>query len=194
MAEHLVELPGGGSLKLNDADEVKLWKNTARKYLSDYGITRQNDLVLLGALLSQILVMYRAQKDISHEKKAASTAQVQIAKAATEIRELEKALGIDKKTRELGGKHTVMDYITNLKRAAHEKGVHISKRVKAYEEFAMDLRWRIRLLHNGDEEDRAYHNLSEDKILKWAEQQLAELEELDKQYANEKGRLYVGKM
>lgn len=191
--ENIVELPGGGTLSLRDADEVKLWKTTARKYIGDYGITRQNDLVLLGALLSQNLVMYRAQKDISNEKKA-SEAQTLISKAASEIRELEKALGIDKKTREMGGKHTVADYITSLKRAAHEKGIHISNRVKAYEDFVKELSWRIRLLENGDEEDRAYHNLSEEKVLQWAQQRLAELEDIDKQYANEKGRVYVGRL
>jgi hypothetical protein len=193
MSQFDVELPGGGSLELKDADEVNLWNTTGDRYVRDYAITKQNDLVLLGAILSQNLAMYRAQRDLIDPKKA-GPAQGIIIKAATEIRELEKALGIDKKTREQGGQHTVANYLTLLKKAAHEKGVHIAERVEAYEDFAMELRWRIRLLRNGDEEDRRYHGVSEREICEWAEQKLGELEEVDKRWAHQKGRVFVGRI
>jgi hypothetical protein len=188
-----VELPGGGTLELKDADEVQLWNTTGDKYVRDYAITKQNDLVLLGAILSQNLAMYRAQRDLIDPKKA-GPAQNIIIKAASEIRELEKALGIDKKTREQGGQHTVANYLTLLKKAAHEKGIHIAERTEAFEDFAMELRWRIRLLRNGDEEDRRYHGVSEREICDWAEQKLAELEEVDKKWAHQKGRVFVGRI
>jgi hypothetical protein len=188
-----VELPGGGTLELKDADEVQLWNTTGDKYVRDYAITKQNDLVLLGAILSQNLAMYRAQRDLIDPKKA-GPAQNIIIKAASEIRELEKALGIDKKTREQGGQHTVANYLTLLKKAAHEKGIHIAERTEAFEDFAMELRWRIRLLRNGDEEDRRFHGVSEREICDWAEQKLAELEEVDKKWAHQKGRVFVGRI
>lgn len=188
-----VELPAGGSLDLNNADEVALWVESSKRFIEDYSISKANDLVLLGALLTQGIHMYRAQRDMSDAKKA-SSAQNVIIKAAGEIRELEKALGIDKKTREQGGQHTVGNYVTTLKLAAHEKGVHISKRVLAYEEFAMGLRWRVRLLRNGDPEDRQYHAITEKTIISWAETELAGLEEIDKKYSREKGKVFVGRV
>jgi hypothetical protein len=188
-----VDLPGGGQLDLLGADEVDVWNHTSERYIQDYGLVKQNDLVLLGAILAQAVAMYRAQKDLTDPKKA-SSAQGILIKAATEIRELEKALGIDKKTREAGGQHTVIDYITRLKRAAHAKGVRIAERVKAYEAFNMELRWKLRLLQNGDDEDRKYHNVSEKSICEWAARELAKLEEADKKWAKEKGKVFVGRL
>jgi hypothetical protein len=193
MGEFTVELPGGGNLELNDVDEVDLWNTSAEKYIQDYALVKQNDLVLLGAILAQNLAMYRAQRDLRNAKEAGK-AQTMITKAATEIRELEKALGIDKKTREAGGQHTVGNYIATLKQAAHVKGIHIAERTKAYESFAMELRWRLRLLRNGDAEDRKYHDISPEAVCSWAEQQLANLEEGDKRWAQEKGRIFVGRV
>lgn len=193
MGQFTVLLPGGGSLELKDAGEVDLWQNSAERYVRDYSLVKQNDLVLLGAILAQNLAMFRAQRELSDATKAKG-AQVTITKAATEIRELEKALGIDKKTREAGGLHTVGNYVATLKKAAHEKGIHISKRVKAYEAFSMELRWRLRVLRNGDAEDRKHHDISAEAICAWAEEQLALLEEEDKKWAKEKARLFVGRV
>lgn len=193
MSVFRVDLPAGGSLELNSADEVTLWNTSALRFIEDYGISKANDLVLLGAVLTQQVHMFRAQRDMNDPKKA-SSAQNQIIKAATEIRDLEKALGIDKKTREAGGQHTVGDYIKTAKAAAHERGIHISKRTKAYEAFAMDLRWRVRLLDNGDSEDRQYHGISESAIIDFVRAELAKLEDVDKQFAREKGKVFVGRL
>lgn len=192
-AAFTVSLPAGGTLSLQDADEATFWKETSKRYIDDYGITKSNDLVLLGAILSQAVVMYRSQRDMADPKKSAAASKA-IASSAAEIRELEKALGLDKRTREAGGQHTVADYVTRLKRAAHMKGVRISERVKAYEAFNMELRWKLRLLANGDDEDRRYHDVSPEKICKWAEGELAKLEEADKEWAREKGSVFVGKL
>lgn len=192
-AEFMVDLPAGGRLELNDADEVELWEESAKRYIEDYGLVKANDLMLLGAILSQAIAMYRAQRELNDPKKA-SSGQNTIIKAAEEIRALEKALGIDKKSREAGGQHTVGSYVQNLKAAAHSKGVHIATRVKKYEAFVMELRWKVRLLRNGDDEDKTYHGLTEESVIAWAEQQMAELEEHDRKFAHEKARVFVGRL
>jgi hypothetical protein len=188
-----VELPAGGLIALNSAEEVNLWNGSAKRYIEDYGIIKQNDLVLVGACLTHQLTMYRAQQELTDPKKA-SSAQNTIIKAATEIRELEKALGIDKKTREAGGQHTISDFLTRLKRAGHVKGVHIAERVKLMEAFTNELRWKVRLLENGDDEDRAYHGLTHENVVKWAAVELAKIEEHDKKFATEKGATFVGRL
>lgn len=189
----VVELPAGGPLTLDSANEVVMWNETRDRYIRDYKLVRTNDLVLLGAILSSVLMMYRAQTDLADPKKAPN-AMERISKAAAEMRVGEKALGVDKATREKGGSHTVADYVTRLKRAGYEKGVHLSKRMLAYEQVMMEARWKIRLLRNGDAEDRAYHNLSEKAILDWLEQELAKLEEADKTWSKERGAIFVGKL
>jgi hypothetical protein len=192
-AKYEVDLPAGGRLELKSAEEVRMWEDSAKRYIQDYGLVKANDLMLLGAILSQGIAMFRAQQELS-DPKSASKAVTLISKASEQIRELEKALGIDKKTREAGGQHNVADYVTNLKRAAHAKGIHIAERVKMIEAFAMGLRWRLRLLENGDDEDRAYHGLTHENVVKWAAVELAKIEEHDKKFAKEKGATFVGRL
>jgi hypothetical protein len=190
-----VDLPAGGRFKLNDADEVQLWEESAKAYISDYGLTKANDLMLLGAILSQGVAMYRAQQDLADPKKASSAVKT-IGQASEQIRELEKALGIDKKSREAGGQHTIADYVARIKLAAHEKGVRISERTLAFEAFVMELRWKLRVLANGDTEDKRYM-LGQDPegaVLAWATQQVEKLEEDEKKWAEQKGRVFVGRV
>lgn len=81
-----------------------------------------------------------------------------------------------------------------MKLAANQYGIHISKRLKEYEKFNMALRTKLRILANADAEDKAYEEISEEKVLEWARQQLAHLEQVDKEFAKEKGALVVGKL
>lgn len=210
-----VELPaGGGKLHLMSAEEVNMWNTAMGDYRKDYGLTKSNDLVLLGALLTQQLALFRAQQRIngmvpvldnnnvptgeykSEPLKASELAAASetVRKAGKEIREIEQALGIDKKTREAGGNQTIPGYVGLLKRTALDYGVHISKRTLAYERFVMALRTKVRILHNADEEDKAYENISPEKILEWARNEMAKLEAVDKKFAKEKGKLVVGKL
>jgi hypothetical protein len=197
-----VQRPGGGTLTLTTQQEVDVWDSLREKYIKEYGLTKANDLALLGAILSQHLVIFRAEQamngmtpELDHGKvptgrykheppsnNELAAAQKAIISSSKEIRELESSLGIDKKTREAGGQHTVADYIATAKKAAHQMGIHIAERTLAFEEFCMELKWKLRLLKNGDEEDRAYHELSPEKLLEWAESELARLEQVDKEF------------
>lgn len=210
-----VQLPAGGELVLHTQDEVDMWEQASEKYTKEYRLTKPNDLVLLGAILTHNLALFRAQQQINgmepefdpqgiptgryvkvQNQKSAdrSAAQKMTIEASKEIRELEKALGIDKKTRESGGAHNIADYITNLKKAGHQLGVHIAKRMKFYEATMMEARWKIRLLRNGDPEDLKEHNLSPESLIDWLEGELKTAEEMDKKFAHEKGKVFLGKL
>lgn len=209
-----VDLPAGGKLHLQSVDEVDLWEESAKRYVQDYQLTQQNDLLLLGAILSQQLAMYRAQQRMNGMKaeldaagnptgrylreevkvSEMSAAQTTITKASEEIRQLEKALGIDKKTREQGGAHTVASYVTTLKGAAREYGIRLSKRMQEYERVMMEARWKLRLLRNGDPEDRSYHKLTPQSFLDWLEEELRKIEDVDKQFAKDKHRVFMGQL
>ena len=211
---YTVEAPGGGTLMLLSAEEVSLYEEMAESYKKDYALTRQSELVLLGALLSQVLELHRAQQQIAgliaerdangvatgeyeyKPLKPSDRADVQkiITAASKEIRELEKQLGIDKKTRDAGNRESVADYMTMLKRAGHRMGVHIFERVKKYEAFNNELKWRLRLLKNGDPEDKKYQGISAEKICDWARGELQEIEAFDKEFAKEQARLFGGKL
>jgi hypothetical protein len=210
----VVHLPSGGELHLHSAEEVDMWEKSEENYRRDYALDKANDLVLLGAILTQQLALFRAQQEVNGMKpefdsqslptgkykrvalkpSEMKAAQDVVMRASKEIRELEQTLGIDKKTRDAGGKQTTADYLAELKRAAGQMGIHISKRVLAYEAFAMELRTKLRILANADEEDKAYEDVSEEKVLEWARNKLAELEQIDKDFAEEKGKVFVGRL
>jgi hypothetical protein len=209
-----VELPAGGTMHLQTPDEVALWEGALERYEEDYNFTKMNDRFTLGSLLQQQIILFRCQTQINGMEPQLDASgvptgsykaveldpnqidryQKQMIAASSEMRALEKQLGIDKATRESGGAHTVDNYLKELKRAAHQRGVHISKRTLEYERVINDARVRLRLLLNGDAEDRRYHNITPKTILMWLKEECDKLEEVDKRFSKEKGKLFIGKL
>lgn len=207
-----VELPGGGKLHLQTIDEVDLFETTRDRYLTDFRISTQSDKLLIGAILSQHLELFRSQQLLTgmqaevdatgvptgryvkvQVKQTDRAAAFKVITAASEeIRNVEKALGIDKKTRDQGGQYDVATYVEGLKTAARSYGAHVSKRYLAYDEFATALRVKLRMLNNLDREDLATENISHETVCDWAWAILQKLEEADKKYAHEKGKAFVG--
>lgn len=186
-----VALPAGGRMNLSTPGEVIMWEETARRYIADYSLKKANDLLQLGGILSQALMMFRAQQDLADPDKA-MVAQATIKMATDEIRKAEKALGVDKATRERGGQHTVGDYVSRVKRAGYEKGIRISDRVLEIERVFMKVSTDIRVLRNGDREDRDYHKISEKSIVDYMETEIAIIHSKDKEWSKEKGAIFVG--
>ena len=210
-----VEIPGGGKLLLHSAEEVENWNTTARAYVEDYGLTKVNDLKIVGMILMQQIEVFRAQQlangmrvkfdEATHvpsgeyERVALSPADRRDAtqtmlKAGAEITRLEEKLGIDKKTRDAGGKGELQDYLVLAKRAAHEYGIHIVDRVKFVEDLIMDLSTKLRILDNTDAEDRAYEGVTSESILNDLRKGIATMHERDKEWAKDKGVLFRGRL
>jgi hypothetical protein len=188
-----VKLPAGGRMGLATDAEVTMWNETMERYIADYQLTKANDLVQLGGILSQALMAFRAQMDLNDPEKQ-MVAQATIKLAMAEIRAAEKALGVDKATREKGGQHTVADYVTKVKRAGHAMGIHISERVTEYERVFNDVSVRIRVLDNGDQEDRDYHRVTDKTIVDFMRQEVAKLHEWEKEWSKQQGAIWVGRL
>jgi hypothetical protein len=214
MADFKVELPAGGPMHLQSADEVDLWAKALARYREDYVIVKLNDLVTLGILLQQQVIVFRCQMAINGmepavDSKGIPTGQYKrveldgadlaayqkaLIEASKEMRAVEKQLGIDKAARESGGAHTLDNYIKFLKKAAHERGIHISKRTLEVERVFNEALWKLRILYGADAEDRAYHNITPRTVLDWLKEEAEKIVELDKTYAKEKGKLYFGQL
>lgn len=210
-----VAIPGGGKLHLHTAEEVELWDTTADAYVQDYGLTKVNDLKIVGMILMQQIEIFRAQQ-LSNGRQAVfdketyepsgeyeriglspadkRDATQMMLKAGAEVTRLEEKLGIDKKTRDAGGKGELQDYLVVVKRAAHEYGLHIVERVKFVEALVMDLSTKLRILDNTDAEDRAYEGVTADSILNDLRKGIATMHENDETWAKEKGVLFRGKL
>jgi hypothetical protein len=209
-----VELPSGGYLHLQSPDEVDLWEKALKRYRDDYVLAKHNDLVNLGALLQQQIILFRCQTAINGmeaeiDKDGLPTGsyrrvdldgtdlaayQKALTAAAVEMARLERSLGIDRSTREQGGAHTVDNYIKTLKRAAHARGIHITDTVLEYQRIWKELSWRIRMLYHADSQDRAYHHVTPKSLLDWLLSEVERMEGKEKEWAKTTGKLYVGKL
>lgn len=209
-----VELPAGGLLHLQTSDEVQFWNESMEKYREDYTFAKQNDLITLGLLLQQQVILFRLQtavngmepeldaggvptgqyRRVEIDAGELSIIQKTIQSTSAEMRALEKSLGIDKATREQGGTHTVDSYVRLLKRAGHARGIHIAERTVEYEKFANELRVRLRLLLHGDAEDRKYHDISPKTVVMFADAELKRLEQVDKEFNKQQGKLFIGQL
>lgn len=209
-----VELPAGGVLHLQTSEEVDLWNTSLARYNEDYVLVKQNDKFALGALLQNQIILFRAQTAINGMKPELDSNDVPTGRyrrveldggellayqrtmleASKEMRALEKQLGIDKATREAGGTHTVDNYLTTLKRAAKVRGIHLSKRLIEYERVTNELKWKLRMLYNADAEDRAYHNITPKAILDWLREEMKHLEQIDIDFANDQGKVFLGQL
>ncbi len=209
-----VALPAGGVLHLQTPDEVDFWNASAEKYAEEYVLSKQNDLIQLGQLLQQQVILFRCQtavngmepdldpggiptgsyRKIELDAGEQAVYQKMMGDASKEMRAIEKSLGIDKATREHGGTHTVDGFVKTLKRAAHLRGVHITQRTLEYEKVINELRVRLRLWYNADDEDKKYHNVSPKTILDWLLAECDRLAEVDRKYNNEQGKLFVGEL
>jgi hypothetical protein len=212
-ADYRVDLPGGGGgITLQSAEEVDRWQVLEAAYREQYDLRKINDLTNLGTLLVQHVNLYRSQQALSgrvpeidsndlptgrYVAKVLKPAEIkswqeQITTVSKEIREIEKTMGIDKKSRDAAGDESLKSWLIAMKGRAHRYGLHVSGRVKAYEEFTMELRWRLRLNEVGDAEDKHYEDVDDAGVVKWAREQLAVLEEADKKFATDEGALVLG--
>jgi hypothetical protein len=209
-----VELPAMGTVHLQSAEEVDLWNRSAQRYREDYMLAKTNDLVLLGILLQQQIEAFRAQRmlngmipeldnagvptgkyiaaDVDSDER--DKAMRRLTQASDQIQKIEKALGIDKVSREAGGQLSVANYLTTLKHAAHLRGIHITEQFRRTEKFRNELSTMLRMLDNLDAEDRAYHGITDQSVLQFCRDEIAALAAVDQEFAHEQGKLYVGKL
>jgi hypothetical protein len=209
-----VELPAGGKLHLSTIDEVEVFEDTREAYLRDFQIKHHSDKLAIGSLLLMHLEVFRNQHRLNGMeaevdvkgvptgryvkapiKPTEKTAILSVLlKMQAEIRDAEKALGVDKKTRDSGGQYDTKAYVDSIREAAGQWGVHLSRRYLAYEAFVRGLRVRIRMLDTLDAEDLQHENISVETIMASVRTSLAKLEEADRKFAHEKGRLIVGQI
>jgi hypothetical protein len=197
---------------LQSQEEVDLWSTLDTSYRHEYDLRKINDLTNLGTLLIQHVNLSRAQMALSgrvpeldpdnlptgrFQSRVLKPAEVksyqeQVTNAGKEIREIEKTMGIDRKSRDQAGDEGVRSWLIGMKARAHRYGLHVSRRVTAYEEFVNELVWRLNLNLNGDAEDKHYESCDDAGIVKWAREETERLAEVDRKFAQDEGALVLG--
>lgn len=204
-------LPGGGVISLMNPQEANFFETLKKRYTKEFALTKPNDLARLSQLLIFELTAHRmTQRLAGHVPQYDSQGQFigyevvdadeialitkNLPSVQSEIRSIEQHLRLDKKSREGHGQQEIKEYMETLKRAAKQYGVHLSDRYKKYDEFRNELAWKLRVLDNADSKDKAYHNISEESIIKYMRDFLAEMDDFDKSFAHDKQSVWVGKI
>lgn len=211
IGQYPVTLPGGGTIILGTPAEEDYLKEQISRLQAEYGFTKPNDLSRLSQLAVSELEAWRLMQRMSGriprydgngrlcgyteiEFSERSEIPDMLTKLQKEIRYLETALKIDRKTREGDGDGDIREYMGGLKAAAIHYGVHLSERYKAYDNFVNEMRWRLRVLENPDKDDRKYHQLEKPgDLVKWAKDELDKLHEVDKEFAANKQSLWMAR-
>jgi hypothetical protein len=199
-ADLRVTTPDGQTITLMHVDEVRYYEQLLRKYTEDYNFTNIADLTTLSSILYYETLMFRYQKwglsGKMYDGKPANPKGVgdDSKTASTELRQLRKALGIDRVTREAGQGETIAEYIHNLGIRAKRFGVMRNKQA----EKAITL-WRALMAETGchlrsDEEERVEFKRHAEDVVQWIVDHMDEFNEIDEAFRRDDQCMWVRDM
>lgn len=193
--------PSGSHYEVLHEKERVYWENVVKKYLSDYKFTNISDLQDLDRVVASELLIYRYNLWVNNEQDYwGQTVDIKelnstIKDRSAELRQIKKALGIDKSSREKDSAESVAKYIENLRRRAHEFGVMRNEQsVKAITLF-MELSSLITLHDNCTEEERKQNHIEIYDIMDWIRTKaIPEFEAIDEEFRKTKQKYWVSEM
>lgn len=195
-----VEGPSGAMYDVIHESEKEYWESTTEKYLRDYKFTNASDLQDLDRVVSTEMLLYRYQQWVQLEKDyfGESIDVVETNKAykekSGELRQLKKALGIEKIAREKDQGDSVAAYIENLRRRAHAFGV--MRNEQAIQAITL---WQelIALMTFHDKctvEERKEQHIEIEDLIEWIRQVIPEFQEIDRKFRETDQKLWIAEM
>lgn len=164
---------GGAPIEVMNQMEEDWFNERQAEYLEQYLFENVADLTDLDRLMVQELLSMRygfwltrgldyddaefVEKSVSERKN----------KLDTEIRQLKKHMGMDRKGRVESESESVAEYLKNLLRRANEFGVHRDNQVAKAIDLFMELKKLVGLHDRTDEEEQRHLGVDEDSILEW---------------------------
>jgi hypothetical protein len=169
-----VTLPSGATFSVLTSDEVEYVKDRVTRYLADNHFVNVSDLQDVDRMVVMELLVHRWSlwlsrgKDYFDDEVDEKSFRRSLGEYSTEVRQLKKALGIDKVTRDKQkGDDSVPTYLTELNIRALEFGyMRNAQQAKSIELF-MQLRSLVTLHDNSDDQERMEMHCSEEDIFEW---------------------------
>jgi hypothetical protein len=195
-----VKMPSGSSFFCH-ATEVQYFNDRCRKYQSDNHFTNISDLQDLDRLIISELLVWRWGVWVSQGKDYYGDSIDEVALArqikdhSAEIRQLKRALGIDKETRDRQrGEDSVEAYIRALGARAREFGYMRDEQSGKSIELFQQLTALIDLHLNCDAQERREQGCTVEDIMKWIiEKAIPEFQQIDEHFRQTQQRMWVQK-
>lgn len=172
-----VQLPSGAQFYVLTQDEVDYVQDRVKRYTSDNHFTNVSDLQDVDRLVTMELLSHRwtlwvsRRKDYFDDDIDEKAFRASINDYSSEVRQLKKALGIDKLTRDKQkGDDSVTEYLAQLRIRAKEFGVMRNTQLNKALELFNQLKMLLTLHDNSDEVERREMHCTEDDIFEWMRQ------------------------
>lgn len=187
-----VVTPSGGTVNLMTQEESDWYTDRRDTYVSQNRFTNQSDLNDLDRVLFMEVMINRWSTWITQgfdyfmTRVDESKVQQQIAEYSKELRQVKKALGIDKITRDASKVESVGDYIRTLLQRAKEFGYHRNEQYEKAVTLIYELKTMVETYDRCDADEREDLDLSHETILDWVrENMIAEWVALDEAFRAE---------
>lgn len=188
MAVHEINVvgPAGGSFVVMTDNEERLFKDLSARYTSDNIFQNVSDLQDLERIIHMEVLHLRystwmsTETDYYGDAINAKLLASMIKDFSVELRQLKKAVGIDKPSRQKDSGETLSDYIEQLKKRAGAYGVRRQNQLTAALTLFNELSAKITLHDNCTEEERRDLSVRPEDILSWIrDTAVPEYEEID---------------
>lgn len=193
-----VVAPSGATYYVLAEEERAYYEDVAARYMSDNQFVNISDVQDLDRVLMMELMVYRWSSWLSREEDYDGVAvdpealNRAVKDYSTEIRQLKKALGIDKAQREKDKGESVADYIENLKVRAKKFGVMRNKQAAKSIELFKDLESLITFYDNCTEQERKENHVQADDIFEWLrEHAIPEFNAIDEEFRKTEQQYWI---
>lgn len=190
--------PAGGKFTVITDDEEDLFLDLARRYLTDNHFTNVSDLVDLERVIHMEVMHLRysnwmsTEEDYFGERVDPKTLGAMLKDLSMELRQLKKAIGIDRTSRQRDTGETVADYWQKLQERAAEFGVMRENQLTAALTLFNDLMAFVTLHDNCTPQEREDQDCEMEDIFKWLrEVAFPEYLEIDKHFIDNEQRYWV---
>jgi hypothetical protein len=180
--------PSGAAYEVIHESEKDYWESIVTRYLHDYRFTNINDLQDLDRVVSTELLLYRYQlwlqleKDYWGQSIDISETNKYTKEKSAELRQIKKALGIEKSAREKDQGDSVAAYIEDLRVRAHEFGVMRNEQAEKAITLWQELIALMTFHDKCTPQERKEQHIEIEDLIKWIRMTIPEFQEIDKKF------------
>ncbi len=190
--------PAGGKFTVITKSEEKNFKELCKRYTADNKFTNVSDLQDLERIIHMEVIHLRYSNWLSTETDYVGEA-VNIKEVASllkefsgELRQLKKAIGIDRTSRQRDQGESLSDFIEDLKERAAEFGVHRENQLTNALTLFNELHGLVTLHDNCLPDERKKLRCREEDIMRWIrETAIPKYVELDQHFIDNNQRFWV---
>lgn len=196
--EIVVVGPAGGTWIALTQDEQRFFEDLCHRYTQDYAFQNVSDLsdlerVIQGEVISQRYNRYLSTGEDYWGDPISTKEYTDALKALSgELRQLKKALGIDRTSRQKDSSESLSDYIGKLLERAREFGVMRNEQSTMVLTAFMELKALVTLHDNCTEDERRTQGCTMEDIFSWLrEYAFPEFDAIDKDFVENHQRYWV---